>query len=159
MISVAAPGDLKLQIAGDENLKLRVVFKPFAKERRNRPMTKSEANRGEAVIPVITKTARNTREAVIEIAGVGVYDFIVDPIDDKPVTAVFMLKLYEATSTARKRPLGKRTITAKSIVARVLMPEGILWDDESAFSGNLESSDSITRFNTDTGLVWKEYRE
>ena len=28
----------------------------------------------------------------------------------------------------------------------------------AAFSGNIEDSDSITKFNSETGLIWKEYR-
>jgi len=38
------------------------------------------------------------------------------------------------------------------------MPEGILWDDDSSFSGNMEDSESITKFNAETGVVWREYK-
>ena len=43
-------------------------------------------------------------------------------------------------------------------IARLLMPEGILWEEDSSFSGTIEDSDSVTKFNSDSGLVWKEYR-
>jgi len=39
------------------------------------------------------------------------------------------------------------------------MPDAILWDDESAFSGSMEDSNSVTKFNSETGLVWKEYND
>jgi hypothetical protein len=33
-----------------------------------------------------------------------------------------------------------------------------LWSDDSFFSGSIEDSESVTKFNTDTGIVWKEYK-
>jgi hypothetical protein len=37
-----------------------------------------------------------------------------------------------------------------------IMPEALFWDDEDFFSGTIEGPDEITRFNSATGLVWKE---
>ena len=37
--------------------------------------------------------------------------------------------------------------------------EAILWDDESAFSGSMPDSNSVTKFNAATGLAWKEYAD
>lgn len=53
--------------------------------------------------------------------------------------------------------LGKRTISRRSVLAKVLMPEAILWDDDAAFTGSLEDAGSTTKFNSNTGLYWKEY--
>lgn len=39
-----------------------------------------------------------------------------------------------------------------------IFPEAVFWDDDKWFSGYAESSDTITRFNSETGLVWKELR-
>ncbi|WP_275095230.1 hypothetical protein [Oryzomonas japonica] len=44
-------------------------------------------------------------------------------------------------------------------MARILMPEGILWDDDAAFTGSIDDGDSITKFESASGLVWKEYSE
>jgi len=54
--------------------------------------------------------------------------------------------------------IGTLTIDEKVVVVKILMPEGIVWDDDAAFTGSLEDSDSITKFNADTGLTWKEYK-
>lgn len=48
----------------------------------------------------------------------------------------------------RVRCIGTDKISAKGSRAKVMMPEGILWDDKTAFSGILEDSESITRFNS-----------
>jgi len=149
-------GDLKLEVTGATNLKITAVFKEYLKTRHNRPMTKAEAKR---VQPVALKhrTRENSIEAVVGTAGEGIYDFIVEPSDDRPVRAVFVVKVHEAGSNAKTRTLGAKTVKEKVVVIKILMPEGILWDDDSYFSGNMEDSESITKYNTDTGVIWKEY--
>lgn len=67
------------------------------------------------------------------------------------------IRLYEPGPRQRIKKLSKQEIASGVTVVRILMPEGILWDDPSAFSGSMEDSESITRYNTDSGLVWKEY--
>ena len=159
MISFAMPGDLKLEITGDEEIRISVFFRAYPTAQRNRPMTKSEAKRGQNIIPLIARTGETTRVAVIETAAAGIYEFIAEPAGDKSTSAAFLLKLYEAGSKAKTKPCGRKTIAGKTVIVKILMPEGILWDDETAFTGSMEDSDSVTKFNSDTGLLWKEYRE
>jgi hypothetical protein len=42
---------------------------------------------------------------------------------------------------------------------RFLMPDAVFWDDEDFFSGNIEDSSYITKFNYDKGLIWKEEKD
>ncbi len=37
------------------------------------------------------------------------------------------------------------------------MPEAVFWDDGDYFTGEIEGPDSVTKFNDETGLVWKEF--
>jgi hypothetical protein len=97
--------------------------------------------------------------AVIETARDGIYDFIITSETTNASEAAITLKIHENGTGAQAKSVGKRPVSAKGSIAKVLMPEGILWDDESSFSGSMEDSDSITKFNTDTDLTWKEYRE
>jgi hypothetical protein len=46
--------------------------------------------------------------------------------------------------------------TGRVVMARVLMPEGVLWDDESWFTGKSESVDTVTRFRFPEGVTWVE---
>jgi len=158
IFSIPLAGDLKLQMRGDYSIKLTVEFKPYPKNRRHRPMTGSEAKRSQKLTPVIVKTAQDTTEAVIETAEAGIYDFIVDSTGTEPVSTAFTLKLYADTARANIRSLGTKKIGEKTVIVKVLMPEGILWDDAAAFSGYMEDSESVTKFSSQTGLVWKEYR-
>ncbi len=151
-------GDLKLVVAGTNQMKYRALFKSFPKHRRDRPMTKSESTREQKVVSLILRTVDNSTEVIFISTLEGIFVLVAEPDEGEPVTTNFSLKLYEATSRAKTKSLGRKTVTGKTIVTRVLMPEGILWDDEEAFTGSIENSDSVTKFNSETGLIWKEYR-
>jgi hypothetical protein len=151
-------GDLKIIITGEEGIKVEAVFREFRKARRGRPMTRGEARNTRNIPLKRARTHLNIYETVIEIAEEGVYDLTVRSADGKPLTAAFVLKIHESGKGAVTKNLGKRTLPDGALLARILMPEAILWDDESYFTGTMEDSDSITRFNTETGLVWREFR-
>jgi hypothetical protein len=151
-------GDLKLTVAGD-GVKLTVAFRELPRSRRDRTPTKAEARRLQQVAPVTAKRDERTKEAVIEKAGEGVYIFSAEPETAKEAQASFTLTIFEAGKREKTASIGTRTLQAKTVVARVLMPEGVLWDDDSAFTGSLEDSDSTTKFNAQTGLYWKEYAD
>jgi hypothetical protein len=151
-------GDLKIVITGGEDVKVEAVFREFRKARRGRPLTRGEARNTRSVTLKRARTTLNVHETVIEIAEEGVYDLRVRSADGKPVTAAFVLKICESGHGAVTKKLGRRTLPDGALLARILMPEGILWDDEAYFSGSMEDSDSVTRFHTDTGLVWREFR-
>ena len=151
-------GDLKLEISGASNVKISFAFRDYPKARRNKPMTRSESTRLQAVQHRISVPRENFVEAVVGNAGEGIYDVVVEPADDKPVRCALALKVYENSSKAKTKSLGTRVVKEKVVIARILMPEGIFWDDDASFSGNMEDSDSVTKYNADTGLIWKEYK-
>lgn len=151
-------GDLKIVITGKEDIRVEAVFREFRKARRGRPLTRGEAQNKRSVPLKRARTNLNVHEAVIEIAEEGVYDLLIRAADGKPVTASFVLKVHESGKGAVSKNLGKRTLPDGALLVRILMPEGLLWDDESYFTGTMEDSDSITRFHTETGLVWREFR-
>lgn len=161
----AAPlsGDLKIEITGPEEalmgVKISVIFREYPKTSHNRPMTKATARNFRAVTPKMVRTSKNTLQAVIEIAGEGVYDFRNLSDTGSSDQVAFTVRIYENSGKAKTRPMGVRRVGVKGSIAKVLMPEGILWNDESAFSGYMEDSESITRFESETGLIWKEYKE
>src|SRR5262249_10471334 len=89
----------------------------------------------------------------------------------KPGVYTFTMRAAEAVSTTRVRPTvyfssngrmserilngvevdGKRGV----VVARILLPQGILWDDEG-WTGKSESADTITKFRFPEGITWIE---
>lgn len=155
---IASPrGDLKLLITGAE-LKLSVQFREYPRARRNStPPMRSQAGRQQEIVPLWATVGEKSREAVIEKASEGVYLFSIEPAGGSPAQGSFTLKVLAAGKAEKVTRLGSRTITGKTVLARILMPEAVLWDDENAFTGSLQDSDSTTKFNSETGLYWKEY--
>ncbi len=147
-------GDIKLIMTSEENFIVKVLFVSHPKRRHDIPLSRKDAKEQQKLTPIIVRTAKSTLEAVIEHSQDGIYIFLVEQKGSKPVNGKFSLKLFET----KNKPVPGREISGQTEVARLLMPEGILWEDDSAFSGNIEDSDSVTKFNSDSGLVWKEYR-
>ncbi len=154
----AVHGDMKLAITGDSRISLEVRFRPFPKSRRNRQLTRSESRKESQIVPIMVNKGDNTREAVITQAREGIYTFIVS-LEKVEQNGSFVLTLHDNTSGKSVKKLGKKTAGERAILTRVLMPEGILWEDESVFSGSIEDSDGVLKFNSETGLLWKEYGE
>ena len=156
-------GDLKLEVTASpealKGIKITVTFREYPKERRNRPMPKGEARRFQTLTPKIAKTAANTLALVIVTSREGIYEFRNMSETADNTEAAFKVIIHENSSRPKIKPAGTHKISAKGSIAKIMMPEGVMWDDEAAFSGSLEDSESITKFNTDTGLNWKEYKE
>ena len=146
-------------MTGDSGISLGVIFREFSKTSRNRVPTRAEARRGQKIVPVFAKTGPRTREAVITTAQEGIYVFSAGPEQGGSAQAAFTLKIYENGGREKVVAIGTRTLKGKVVLAKILMLDGLLWDDDSAFTGSLEDSDSVTKFNAQTGLYWKEYNE
>lgn len=159
MVIASLHGDLKMVIVGSNRIKLFVMFKEYPLSRRKRLPTRSEARRVEQVVPVFAQVRQDAREAVIETAREGIYVFSAESEQLEPVKAAFKMEIFEAGSNKKVIELGARTVSDRSVLMKILMPEGISWDDETAFTGSLENSDSTTKFNARTGLNWREYHD
>jgi hypothetical protein len=46
--------------------------------------------------------------------------------------------------------------TGRAIVAKVLLPQGILWEQDDWFSGRSESGETVTKFRIPEGITWTE---
>ena len=151
-------GDLKLVITGNLDVKVEVSFKPFPEARRSKPFTRREAENIMSILPIMARTKENVHEAVVEVTQEGIYTIRLRPANGKQGSVQLQLKIHESRSGAKTKNLGSRKIDRAVEIAKILMPEGILWNDESSFTGNMEDADSITKFNSDTGLMWREYQ-
>lgn len=151
-------GDLKLLIKGAVMPETAITFREFALSRRKRPFSRNEARSQTRIIPQTATLAKDSRAIVIEKIIPGVYTVTVSPEGTKN-DVNFSLLLYEGTSRSITRDLGSHTLTAKKELFKILMPEGILWQDDKAFTGSMEDSSGVTKFNAQTGLMWKEYAE
>jgi hypothetical protein len=157
-VIAALRGDLKIVMTGETGIKLSVKLREHPKSRRHRGLTRAEARREQTQVPILTATREDGKEAVVETAREGIYCFSVEP-EVKEAKTTFTLKVFEFGPRQRVAHLGTRTISSPTVLFNILMPEAILWDDESAFTGTLEDSESETKFNSANGLFWKEFRD
>jgi hypothetical protein len=44
----------------------------------------------------------------------------------------------------------------RRVIAKVLMPQAILWNQDDWFSGTSESVDTVTKFRVPEGITWVE---
>lgn len=80
---------------------------------------------------------------------------------DAPCAIQAIVTLYEHI------PARKRTRTfeihdlegSRWTVTKIMMPEGVFWDDNDYFSGEVEDGRMITKFRQPDGIVWKELKE
>jgi putative transposase len=156
--------DIRIELKSAQNFppgfSVSVSFKEFARSRRNEPLTEYENSNLKKVIPQFLSVGNDELVIAIEKASEGVYDFAIDcrECEARPVIIDMNMKL----SNDRKRDTiyAKRKVRAsdKMIILKILMPEGIRWDDVGYFDGNIESFESITRYNNNANLVWREFK-
>jgi len=159
LVLAALHGDLKLVMTGDTGIKVTVKFRNYPKSRRNRVLTRSEVRGEQTVVPLLAAPREDTREAVVQTAGEGIYLFSAEPAGGHSVRVNFTLQVFESGARERTVALGNRSLSGPTVLLKILMPEAILWEDESAFTGSMEDSESETKFNATTGLYWKEFRD
>jgi len=152
----ALTGELKLLLDGDP-VQVLVRFRPYPRARRSEPPG-SERTREEEITPQCASTGAHTREAVLGATSEGVYTVTLEAGSGRRARVGVTLTLYEGSPRERKVHLGRRSVTGSSTLFKVLMPEGVLWDDDSAFTGGMEDSDSEIKFNANSGLFWREFR-
>jgi len=149
-------GDIKLTVHGSVIPAIHITFQDFATSRRHRPLSRAESRRETGVAPLVT-TQEGVHEFVVPQTHAGIYT-ITATARGTAASATFLLKLFEGRTREASRKIGTIKVADKTVVVKLLMPDGIVWDDDTAFTGSLENSDSITKFNSDTGLTWKEYK-
>ncbi|GFO55326.1 hypothetical protein GMSM_23330 [Geomonas sp. Red276] len=159
MAATPLRGDLKLVVRGGAGLKVTVAFREYPISRHTKPPGRAESRRTQKVAVVEAVTGEETREVVVEKSGEGVYLFTVEPPGYLEEGGSFTIRIYQRENGTRIVQLGSRRVKGRTLLARVLMPEGILWEDDAAFTGTLEDADSVTKFNARTGIYWKEYND
>ena len=76
-----------------------------------------------------------------------------------PVEATFDVTVFGHDSARRKnRKIGPVRLEGKGSISavRLLLPEGVFWEDDGWFSGVMESGRITTKYKMPEGIVWKE---
>ncbi|MGH7402908.1 MAG: hypothetical protein ACREKQ_10800 [Candidatus Rokuibacteriota bacterium] len=111
-------------------------------------------------LPAVGKTAGGAASNIFYLRGLkpGVYTLILRyrgaaPLGDVRPTLYLPDKDHLTPRALNPVPLngaGRRVLT------KVLMPHGVLWNQENWFSGRSESVDTVTKFRIPEGISWVE---
>lgn len=91
-----------------------------------------------------------------------------------PGVYTFVLSYQTSSSVGEARPtlflqdhgsLGVRSLrpvslagTGRAVLARILLPQGVLWEHDWWFTGRSDSADTVTKFRFPEGISWIERR-
>jgi hypothetical protein len=111
-------------------------------------------------LPAVEETTNGAPSAMFYLRGLkpGVYTLIVRyrgvaPLGDVRPTLYLPDKDHLAPRALRPVSLHG---AGRRIVAKVLMPQAVLWNQEEWFSGTSESVDTVTKFRVPEGISWVE---
>jgi transposase-like protein len=156
--------DIRMELTAERNLPtgfgISISFKEYASSRRNEPLTEYESANLKKVTPKIISLRSNALIVAVENASEGVYDFVIDcnECGISPVMIDINMKLSGDRKRGKTYTERKIRVSDKKMILKILMPEGIRWDDVEYFDGNIESFESITRYNKNDNLVWREFK-
>lgn len=111
-------------------------------------------------LPSVAKGTNGTPPDVFYLRGMkpGVYTLAVrsrGPVPPGDIQSTFFLS--DRTGLIA-RPLGPTRLngTGRVVLAKVLLPWGVLWGQDDWFSGVSESVDTVTKFRVPEGISWIE---
>jgi hypothetical protein len=117
-------------------------------------------------VPVMVRTfnpaANGTPAPIFYLKGMrpGVYTFVLRHRAAGASTVVRPTLFIPQDGSVSVRTLSPMSLKGAGtvIVAKVLLPYGVLWDQDDWFSGRSQSSDTVTKFRAPEGITWTERR-
>ncbi len=91
----------------------------------------------------------------------GVYTFEMRYRTRVPDLSVSPILYFPREGGVKARSVRPATLSGSGrvIVAKLLLPEGLVWEDDDWSTGQSQSADSITRFRFPDGVVWTERKQ
>jgi hypothetical protein len=90
----------------------------------------------------------------------GIYTLVIGNAGGKTCVANAVFLLFERTKKERTKEYKEIQLApGTGVKFKFLVPDAIFWDDDDRFTGSIEDSESITKFNSDTGLIWREVKD
>jgi len=108
----------------------------------------------------IVDTPRVKRSLSVSKAEKAMYIFVIENKGGKACEADVVFRLFEGKAGERIKEVKPLELSTHAVVKfKFILPEAVFWDDEYYFIGTIESSDTLTKFNDKTGLIWKEEKD
>lgn len=160
--------DIKIEIFSDDSddevsgLLSRLMFKshPTARDKNNEEKQKEVDLTKETGKANTSGRVRARKAFSVAKAEKGVYTFVMKNNGAKTYSGNVTFRFFEGRKGEKvKEYAAVKLIPGVIVKFKFLVPEAIFWDDERSFSGSIEDSNSITKFNYDSGLIWKEEKD
>jgi hypothetical protein len=108
----------------------------------------------------ITESADKGMVFSVVNAEKGIYTFTMVNTGEMTYDVTVAFRLFEGDNKERIKKYNALSILPEGmLIFKFILPDAVFWDDEEYFSGSIEDSDSITKFNYDTGLIWREEKD
>jgi hypothetical protein len=113
---------------------------------------KKEAHSGDTLVVKKTVSVLKTSE--------GAYTFSIQNQENETFSADLVFFIFPGKKGERTKKFAAVQLSPHTTARfKFILPEGIFWDDEEYFSGKIENSETMTKFNERTGIVWKETKD
>jgi len=110
-------------------------------------------------LPAMASASDGTPNDVFYLRGLkpGVYTLAVRSRGAAPADDIRSTFYLSDRTGLKARPLGSTRLNGgRAVLAKVLLPYGILWSQDEWFSGLSESVDTVTKFRVPEGISWVE---
>jgi hypothetical protein len=157
--------DIKIQVAlsGPEmpEISRRLLERPLADDTGSAPAdNRAVAVKEEAEDIAIGGRVSTEKMFSVAKAGKGIYTFVMENKGGKPYEADVTFILYGGENNQRiKTYKDLSLLPGTAIRFRFMLPQAVFWDDEDRFTGSIEDSNYITKFDYNSGLIWKEKKD
>lgn len=157
--------DIKIEVlvrdGEDSGVFIYLLKNPYLSLRKRHTWGKEKKVRISEESGILTDATKEKKKIFsVAKAGEGVYTFVMDNRVAAPYNTGVLFLLYGGQKHERRKEI-KSVSVPPSSMARFMfvLPEAVFWDDEDFFTGSIEDSDSITKFNDETGFSWREEKE
>jgi hypothetical protein len=154
--------DLKIEISMNDPVKAEVSFQLLKKEH---PLDEQRGSMHHEEIKLVEDTDVDYTEGYKRVfstakAEKGVYMFVIKNDGSQGYELDVLFFIFEGKSGERRKEYKTVALPPNTAVKyKFIIPEAVFWDDEDYFTGTIESSKTLTKFNEKTGLIWKEEKD
>ncbi len=138
---------------------MRLMKKPYptAHEKKERRKEKVEGidERGET-----DSGGKAKRVFSVTKAEKGIYTFVIENKGERTFIEKMVFRLYGKGEKERIKEYPSVELVRDAVLKyHFILPDALFWDDEERFSGSIEDSNSVTKFDYSSGLLWREEKD
>lgn len=154
--------DIRIEISMDDPEATEISFRLMKKAH---PLDEKGGSLNQEEIKLVEDTGMDDalgykRVFSISKAEKGIYIFMMKNNGAKGYETELLFHIFEGKSGERKKVYKTVELPPNTTLKyKFIIPEAVFWDDEGYFTGTIESSKTLTKFNEKSGLIWSEEKD